>query len=110
MGNKKSWGVRNVLILNLQTSNGARVGFPNVMPPALAAASGRQRMFAGRHPALVAGVKIGRAALWGFFLPKKTRRTRVGKKLAESAKKVLTNRIPPAIITIVDTAPRQQGR
>ena len=71
MGNKKSWGVRNVLILNLQTSNGARVGFPNVMPPALAAASGRQRMFAGRHPALVAGVKIGRAALWGFFLLKK---------------------------------------
>ena len=71
MENKKSWGVRNVLILNLQTSNGARVGFPNVMPPALAAASGRQRMFAGRHPALVAGVKIGRAALWGFFLPKK---------------------------------------
>jgi hypothetical protein len=34
MKTKKSWGVRNVLILNLQTLNGAHVGLPNAMPPA----------------------------------------------------------------------------
>ena len=86
MGNKKSWGVRNVLILNLQTSNGARVGFPNVMPPALAAASGRQRMFAGRHPALVAGVKIGRAALWAFtFFGMKYEKRLAGRLFTEAA-------------------------
>ena len=95
MGNKKSWGVRNVLILNLQTSNGARVGFPNAMPPALAAASGRQRMFAGRHPALVAGVKIGRAALWGFFLPKKNAADKGRKKTCRICKKGVDKQNPP---------------
>lgn len=28
--------------------------------------SGRQTACAGRHPAFIAGVKIGRAALWDF--------------------------------------------
>ena len=61
--------------------------------------SGRQTACAGRHPAFIAGVKIGRAALWGFsfFHP-------AGKTFLRDAKKVLTKMDRPDIIIFVDTA------
>ena len=62
--------------------------------------SGRQTACAGRHPAFIAGVKIGRAALWDFSFFEKLRE----KLFRGMRKKGLTKMGRPAIIIFVDTA------
>ena len=67
----------------------------------LAEGSGRAQ---GTTLLYVAGVKIGRAALWGFFLLFARRKTFLRKKL----KKVLTIPGLTAIIIFVDTVTGQR--
>ena len=72
MGDKKSWGVRNVLYFGPTDVKWSPSRTPqcHATRPPMGAASGRQRTFAGRRPAGEAGVKMGRAAPWGFlFFP-----------------------------------------
>ena len=56
--------------------------------------SGRQTACAGRHPAFIAGVKIGRAALWDFFCSKNAA-DKGPKKTCRICKKGVDKQNPP---------------
>ena len=76
---------------------GSFVPMPGRLPFGELSAEGSGRA-QGTTLLYVAGVKIGRAALWGFFLLFARRKTFLRKKL----KKVLTNHSKRVIIIIVN--------